>query len=85
MSESDYSPVACEAHSLYELAVMQRTHAMVCWQVGSMVREARLLPLDVETKNREEFLVAETDALEILRIRLDRILAFTPETPSAGD
>ena len=76
---SDYKPVSCEAHSLYEIAVMQRTPALVCWQENSEIREARLIPLDVETKNREEFLIAEDSDQQKLRIRLDRILSFVPE------
>jgi hypothetical protein len=33
---SDYSPVSCEAHSLYELAVMQRK---ACSYAGRIVTE----------------------------------------------
>ncbi|MEJ2321378.1 MAG: hypothetical protein P8Z31_03255 [Gammaproteobacteria bacterium] len=29
---SEYKPVACDMHSLYELAVMQRTAALVRWR-----------------------------------------------------
>ena len=76
---SDYKPVSCEAHSLYELTVMQRTPAFVRWQEENEIREARLTPLDVETKNREEFLVARDAIGRSLRIRLDRILSFEPE------
>jgi transcriptional antiterminator Rof (Rho-off) len=42
----------------------------------------RLHPIDVETKNREEFLVALDTKNETLRIRLDRILSFQPESQS---
>lgn len=77
---SDYSPVSCEAHSLYELAVMQRKRVFVRWQDSDGVKEMRLHPIDVETKNREEFLVALDTKNETLRIRLDRILSFQPES-----
>ena len=76
---SEYKPVACEMHSLYELAVMHHTAALVRWRHDGSVREARLLPLDVETRNREEFLIAETAEHETVHIRLDRILDFSPE------
>ena len=76
---SDYTPVSCEAHSDYELAVMQRTPAPVRWQDDDGIRTTRLLPLDVETNNREEFLIAEDLGQKKLRIRLDRILSFEPE------
>ena len=75
---SDYKPVSCDAHSGYELAVMQRTAALVRWKEGDATREARLLPLDVETKDKEEFLVAMDPDRKQLRIRLDRILSFEP-------
>ena len=77
---SDYSPVSCEAHSLYELAVMQRKKVLVRWQYSDGVKEMHLLPLDVETKTREEFLVARDSENGTLRIRLDRILSFQPES-----
>ncbi len=76
---SDYKPVSCEAHSIYELAVMQGTTALVRWQDDDSVKEVRLQALDVETKNREEFLVARNSDNETLRIRLDRILSFETE------
>ena len=77
---SDYEPVSCEAHSIYELAVMQRTPALVRWQEEDAIREAHLMPVDVETKNREEFLIAEGAGQTQFRIRLDRILSFQPES-----
>ena len=77
---SDYSPVSCEAHSLYELAVMQRKSVLVRWKDSDGVKEMRLLPIDVETKNREEFLLARDSENVTLRIRLDRILSFQPES-----
>jgi transcriptional antiterminator Rof (Rho-off) len=77
---SDYKPVSCEAHSIYELAVMQRKSALVRWQDDSGISEEQLLPLDVETQNREEFLVARDSEGSPVRIRLDRILAFQPES-----
>ena len=76
---SDYTPVSCEAHSLYELAVMQRKRVLVRWNDSHGVKEMHLLPTDVETKNREEFLVALDRSNETLHIRLDRILSFQPE------
>jgi transcriptional antiterminator Rof (Rho-off) len=76
---SDYKPVSCEAHSIYELAVMQRTPVFIRWQEENEIREARLFLLDVETKNREEFLVAEDSDQVELRIRLDWILSFEPD------
>jgi transcriptional antiterminator Rof (Rho-off) len=77
---SDYSPVSCEAHSLYELAVMQGKSVLVRWQDSEGVNEMYLLPIDVETKNREEFLLARDSENVTLRIRLDRILSFQPES-----
>lgn len=74
---SDYKPVACDAHSLYELAVMQKQRATIRWQDGESVTEAQLLPVDVVTSNREEFLVCDDDSGNRYRIRLDRILDFT--------
>ena len=76
---SDYKAVSCEAHSIYELAVMQGKTALVRWQDNDSVKEARLRAIDVETENREEFLVVRDADGKPFRIRLDRILSFEPD------
>jgi len=74
---SEYKPVECAAHSLYELAVMKRQMTVVRWQDDSGSHSATLLPIDVVTENSEEFLVVvKKEGEEPFRIRLDHILAF---------
>ena len=78
---SDYKPVECAAHSLYELAVMKQQMAVIRWEDETGRHSDTLLPLDVVTENSEEFLVVSTPGGETpFRIRLDRILAFEQMT-----
>jgi len=75
MEPTDYTPIDCSVYSEFELAIMHRSRLQVSWRdtQGSVHLEV-LLPVDLRTRNGEEFLVA-VDSLGTEReIRLDRIL-----------
>jgi Rho-binding antiterminator len=75
MEPTDYTPIDCALYSEFELAIMHRTRLQVSWRDthGSPHLEV-LIPVDLRTRQGEEFLVA-VDALGGEReIRLDRIL-----------
>jgi len=75
MEPTDYTPIDCSIYSEFELAIMHRSRLQVSWRdtQGSVHLEV-LLPVDLRTRNGEEFLVA-VDSLGTEReIRLDRIL-----------
>ena len=75
MEPTDYKPIDCSLYSEYELAIMHGTRLQLSWRdaVGTSRIEV-LVPVDLRTRQGEEFLVA-IDSLGAEReIRLDRIL-----------
>jgi Rho-binding antiterminator len=75
MKPTDYTPIDCRLYSEFELAIMHRTRLQLSWRdtQGSPHLEV-LVPVDLRTRQGEEFLVA-VDALGAEReIRLDRIV-----------
>ena len=73
-NEDTYKPVSCDLHSQYELAIMHKNKLHLSWlSDGEVVTETNVLPLDVQTKNKAEFLIAETYEHKNLCIRLDHI------------
>jgi len=72
---TDYIPVDCSLHSEYELAIMHRDKLKLSWRdANGETCIATITPVDLRTRNSEEFLaVSGADGTE-LEIRLDRIL-----------
>jgi len=71
-----YKPIACDLHSEYELAVMHRVNLRLAWRDQHGQRHiGQLLPLDLRTRNRTEYLVAQTHDGRHHDIRLDRIIS----------
>lgn len=69
-----YQPVSCDLHSQYELAIMHKNKLQLSWlSEGQLVTETNITPLDVQSKNKAEYLIAETADNKILCIRLDHI------------
>ena len=72
---TDYTPVDCGLYSSYEAAILQRKCVRLSWsQANGQLRMELLRPVDLSTRNHEEFLVAETLDGRILELRLDRII-----------
>ncbi len=70
---TDYQPIACALHSEYELAIMHRQKLKLKWHDDTgAIHSATVLPLDLQTKNHEEFLLVAYDGKQE-SIRLDRI------------
>lgn len=71
---SNYEPIACGAHEQYQFAVLKRVWLDLEWidEAGEK-RSRRLLPRDVRTRNRAEYLVAEDRDGVCFEIRLDWI------------
>ena len=71
---SPYRPVDCATHSEYELAIMRHQWLQLNWQdAAGETHHERLRPLDLCTAADGEYLIAETDAGEPRRLRLDHI------------
>ncbi len=75
MNPTDYTPIDCSLHSEYELAIMHGTRLQVSWRdaEGSLRIEV-LVPVDLRTRQGEEFLAAIDHVGNEREIRLDRIM-----------
>lgn len=75
MSKDDnkYQPISCALYSEYELAIMHRQKIKLVWLENGLTRVATAQPLDLLTKDHQEFLIAEDHEGQALRIRLDFI------------
>ena len=74
MEPTDYKPIDCSLYSEYELAIMQGTRLQLSWRdaVGTSRIEV-LVPVDLRTRQGEEFLVTIDHTGFEREIRLDRI------------
>ena len=69
-----YIPIACALHDEYEIAIMRRQKLRISWLDDSgCSHQSLVLPIDTRVENGEEFLIAEEEGGERLRVRLDRI------------
>ncbi|MGD2073314.1 MAG: transcriptional antiterminator, Rof [Gammaproteobacteria bacterium] len=72
---TDYTPVDCGLYSRYELDIVRREPLRVSWRRrDGQVHVEVLRPLDLETRNHEEFMIAEGLGGNRVELRLDRIL-----------
>ncbi len=72
---TDYVPISCDTHSEYELAILRRRKLRLLWQEDNVIHDLWILPLDLQTRCGEEFLIGRNQAGETLTLRLDRIRA----------
>lgn len=81
--ETDYRPIACGVYSGYEVAVLHRQWLQVHWQDSEgMDHLERLRPIDLQTRNKAEYMIAINVDNREYSIRLDRILSTKEiETP----
>ncbi len=56
---------------------MHRSELNLSWQSANALLTQTILPVDIKTKNKQEFLYVRTEKNEILEIRLDKISAIT--------
>lgn len=72
---TDYVPIDCGLHSEYELTIMRRTTLRLCWRdADDDIHIERLIPVDLQTRNGEEFMLAISADGSELCIRLDHII-----------
>ncbi len=74
-NNDSYKPVSCDLHSQYELAIMHKNKLQLSWlSNGETISESNISPLDIQAKNKAEYLIAVTTTNKNLRIRLDHII-----------
>ncbi len=69
-----YQPISCDRHSEYELAIMHKVMLQIAW-VNDLDQQhiGKLMPLDLITRDKQEFLIGQSNDGEIHYIRLDKI------------
>lgn len=71
---SDYTPIDCDQYSEYELAIIRKWKLRVGWRdTQGQTHVEMLQPRDLQTRQGEEYLIAETATGDRLEIRLDQI------------
>ena len=75
---TDYTPIDCDRHSEFELAIMHRGTLKLTWRDADGATHTEVvIPADLLTRNSEEFMrVSNTCGIE-REIRLDHILQFS--------
>lgn len=73
-----YVPISCDVHSQLELAIMHRQRLHARWHDGNVWRDGIVLPLDLQTRQGEEFLICRLATGEDMDIRLDRLTRYAP-------
>lgn len=69
-----YIPIACALHDEYEIAIMHKKHLNIKWSDDDAeLHTAKVLPTDILVKDKQEFLIADTQDDKKLCIRLDKI------------
>ncbi len=74
-----YSPVSCEVHSGYELAIIRKQVLSITWQdEQNKTHQQQLSPYDVITEQKTEYLLAKDSNGKNKKIRLDKIIEAHP-------
>lgn len=73
--DDDYTPIECGLYSEYEVAILHQIVLKLHWRdAQGMDHIDRVKPLDLQTRNHCEYLVAQDSEGNRREIRLDRIL-----------
>lgn len=76
---SDYRPISCALYAQFEHWIIHRRTLRVAWRVpGRINRLEQLKPLDLQTRNHEEYLIARRRNGETVELRLDCIMRAEP-------
>jgi len=77
MNNDDYKPIECGLHSEYELAIMHKSKIQLIW-IDDDGQELCVLaePVDLMTREKQEYLKILTENNSLLEIRLDKIQHF---------
>ena len=77
----EYKAVSCELHSQYELAILRKQTLRIKWlDSNGNAHASNLLPEDIYTREREEFLMTRNEKGEPVELRLDKITDTSPVT-----
>jgi Rho-binding antiterminator len=79
---SDYVPIDCALYSHYELTIMHAQVLRTAWRDPTgAVHLQTLLPVNLQTREHAEYLLARTREGGVVEIRLDHIIRAEPLNP----
>ena len=70
---SDYKPISCQDYDKYEIAILQRRNLHLIWRDTNVIYDQVVTPLNLQTRNGEEFLLVRNANGDKFDVRLDRI------------
>jgi len=72
--QNRYHPINCDLHSEYELAIIHKLMLQLAWtdETGQQ-NIGKVMPLDLKARDKQEFLIGQSNDGEIHYIRLDKI------------
>ena len=73
---ADYQPIACALHEQLEFSVLRKISLELYYADGAGSCRERVMPLDVVTRDRAEWLKFKRENGEVAEIRLDMIISF---------
>ena len=75
MSDDDpYKPIPCALYDMYEIAIMHGEQLRLVWVDDNLRHNISVVrPVNLETRQSAEFLIARTDEGKTLQLRLDHI------------
>lgn len=72
---SEYTPIDCATYSAFELAVIKASPLRISWRDNArQLHLGVVTPIDLLTRDRQEFLVVRDTAGGRLELRLDTIV-----------
>ncbi len=79
--DDSYQSISCADYSNYELWIMRNQSLIAAWKkANGQECIANLQPLDLQTRNKQEFLIARLPQGDRVEIRLDHIISCKPVT-----
>ncbi len=74
MSDETYTPIDCGVYSEYEVAILHRQRMRLQWRDEEGAEHTEVvMPKDLKTEDKREYLIASGSDGSTLRIRLDHI------------
>jgi Rho-binding antiterminator len=75
MSDVDdrYKPISCSTYSDFEVAILHRRKLRLRWAEGNVIHDEIVTPLDLQTREHQEFLICRDATGASRTLRLDHI------------
>lgn len=74
--DQDYQSITCIQHERLEFSVLRRIPLAIVYQLNGMSITEKILPLDVYTRDKAEWLKFRREDGNVEEIRLDWISSF---------